>query len=82
MLLSIAFIINRKHFLCLPDKKLGVPDAIDLRIRSGILNCLWNNLHTVYFLCLFRKEKRDRSDPAVKIPYSFAAVKFRILQSQ
>ena len=56
-------------FLCLADKELGICDPVDLGVVSCIIYSLWNDLHSVYLLCLLCEEQRYGSYSAVHIPH-------------
>ena len=44
-------------FLCLANEELGICDPVDLGVVSCIIYSLWNDLHSVYLLCLLCEEQ-------------------------
>ena len=60
-------------FLCLADKELGICDPVDLGVMSCIIYSLWNDLHSVYLLCLLCEEQGYGSYSAVHIPHGLIA---------
>ena len=67
----LIYICN--DFLCLADKELGICDPVDLGVVSCIIYSLWNDLHSVYLLCLLCEEQGYGSYSAVHIPHSLVA---------
>ena len=68
-------------FLCLADKELGICDPVDLGVVSCIIYSLWNDLHSVYLLCLLCEEQGYGSYSAVHVPHGLVTGQIRILQS-
>ena len=68
-------------FLCLTDKELGIWDPVDLGVVSCIIYSLWNDLHSVYLLCLLCEEQGYGSYSAVHVPHGLVTGQVRILQS-
>ena len=44
-------------FLCLANEELGICDPVDLGVVSCVIYSLWNDLHSVYLLCLLCEEQ-------------------------
>ena len=68
-------------FLCLTDKELGICDPVDLGVVSCIIYSLWNDLHSVYLLCLLCEEQGYGSYSAIHVPHGLVTGQVRILQS-
>jgi len=68
MCLSIICIISRQNLFCFSNIKLCILDSVDLRIFSGVLDGLRNDLHTVDLFRLLRQKQGYRSDSTVEIP--------------
>ena len=60
--------ISRQNLFCFSNIKLCILDSIDLRIFSGVLDGLRNDLHTVDLFRLLRQKQGYRSDSTVEIP--------------
>ena len=68
-------------FLCLTDKELGICDPVDLGVVSCIIYSLWNDLHSIYLLCLLCEEQGYGSYSAVHVPHGLVTGQICILQS-
>ena len=51
------FVYVGNDFLCLANEELGICDPVDLGVVSCVIYSLWNDLHSVYLLCLLCEEQ-------------------------
>ena len=75
------FVYVGNDFLCLANEELGICDPVDLGVVSCIIYSLWNDLHSVYLLCLLCEEQGYGSYSAVHVPHGLVTGQVRILQS-
>lgn len=78
---AVLFVFAGKNFLGFSCEKFHISDIVYAGVFIGIFDSLRNDFHTSNKFRLLRKEKRNRPDSAVQIPYSFVTVEICVFQS-